>query len=282
MSLIQHDDPYSSLEYVHPNSGDSLRIVPERGGLLTGWCCGGEEILYFDQKRFADTSKSIRGGMPILFPICGDLPGDVLRIRQEEFVLKQHGFARDLSWKSTLLDDDSGVKLTLSDTYISRKMYPFLFKVVIVLRPLKNSLVISIRIQNSGTDPMPFSFGIHPYFVINDLDSVRIEGLAQTCFSHIDKAETQTNLQLARLSKGVDFITTPIDKVRLVDMQSGRKVTMQAKAPMDMVVVWTDPPRNMVCLEPWTAPREALVSGNRRIVLEPGCVQDLECRYLID
>ena len=76
MTLTQQSAPYAHWDFVHPSSGDRLRIIPERGGLVSGWCCGGREILYFDQGRYADPSKSIRGGIPVLFPICGNLPGD--------------------------------------------------------------------------------------------------------------------------------------------------------------------------------------------------------------
>ena len=80
MTLTQQSAPYAHWEFVHPTSGDRLRIVPERGGLVTEWCCDGREMLYFDQERYADSSKSIRGGIPVLFPICGNLPGDVLPV----------------------------------------------------------------------------------------------------------------------------------------------------------------------------------------------------------
>ena len=80
MTLTQKSAPYAHWDFVHPSSGDRLRIIPERGGLVSGWCCGGREILYFDQDRYADPSKSIRGGIPVLFPICGNLPGDVLPV----------------------------------------------------------------------------------------------------------------------------------------------------------------------------------------------------------
>ncbi|MDP6203688.1 MAG: galactose mutarotase, partial [Prochlorococcaceae cyanobacterium ETNP18_MAG_14] len=33
----------------------------------------------------------------------------------------------------------------------------------------------------------------------------------------------------------------------------------------------------MVCLEPWTAPREALISGDRKLEIEPGRKQRLRC-----
>jgi D-hexose-6-phosphate mutarotase len=42
---------------------DRLLVVPERGGLITGWRCNGVEWLYLDEQRFADSSKSVRGGI---------------------------------------------------------------------------------------------------------------------------------------------------------------------------------------------------------------------------
>ena len=35
------------------------------------------------------------------------------------------------------------------------------------------------------------------------------------------------------------------------------------------------------CLEPWTGPRQSLVSGDRELVLEPGTQQTLACRYAV-
>jgi len=50
-----------------------IKFCPERGGVITNWVSDGNEILYFDETRFMDKTKSIRGGIPILFPICGNL-----------------------------------------------------------------------------------------------------------------------------------------------------------------------------------------------------------------
>ena len=98
--------------------------------------CGGREILYFDQERYADPSKSIRGGIPVLFPICGNLPGDVLPVDGVDYPLKQHGFARDLPWQLQLLEDQSGLCLSLSSTDATLKAYPFPFRLEMELRPM--------------------------------------------------------------------------------------------------------------------------------------------------
>ena len=70
--LAQKSHPYKHWEYLDSLTGDRLRLVPERGGLITEWRCNGKEMLYFDLDRFLSTNKSVRGGIPVLFPICGD------------------------------------------------------------------------------------------------------------------------------------------------------------------------------------------------------------------
>ena len=99
MTLHPKDYPYPHWELLSIDNDDRLRIVPERGGLITEWRCNGQEILYFDFERFLQKGKSIRGGIPILFPICGDLPNNLLSLPKGEFMIPQHGFARDIEWK---------------------------------------------------------------------------------------------------------------------------------------------------------------------------------------
>ena len=69
MALIHRDAPYPHWEFQDSDSGDRLRLVPERGGLIAGWRCQGRELLYLDEARFTDPTLSVRGGMPVLFPI---------------------------------------------------------------------------------------------------------------------------------------------------------------------------------------------------------------------
>ncbi len=284
MTFRQQSAPYAHWEFVHPSSGDRLRVVPERGGLVTEWLCNGREMLYFDQERYADPAKSIRGGIPVLFPICGNLPNDCLPLASGDFTLKQHGFARDLPWQIALLADQSGVMLSLEDSADTRKAYPFGFRIQMEIRPLNAALEISISISNSSeaeTEPMPFSFGLHPYFNVSDLSRSAVEGLPDRCFNHLEMAEAETAAQLRRLAEGVDFLAHATGPVTLVDEQAGTRLQLQHHEPMDLTVVWTEPPRAMVCLEPWTGPRQALISGDRRLQLGAGESTTLSCRYSV-
>ena len=150
------------------------------------------------------------------------------------------------------------------------------------LRPRSAALEVSITIANTSesvTEPMPFSFGLHPYFNVSDLSRTAVEGLPDHCFNHLEMAEADTPTQLSSLAQGVDFLTHSTGPVTLVDEQAGTRLQLQQHQPMDLTVVWTDPPRAMVCLEPWTGPRQALISGDRRLELGAGESTTLFCRY---
>ena len=83
------------------------------------------------------------------------------------------------------------------------------------------------------------------------------------------------------MPEGVDFLTRPAGPVTLVDELAGTSLQLDHQAPMDLTVVWTEPPRAMVCLEPWTGPRQALISGDRKLELAAGQSTTLRCRYVV-
>ena len=281
MTLTQQTDPYLHWEYVHPVSGDRLRIVPERGGIVSEWCCGGRDVLYFDAERYSDPTKSIRGGIPVLFPICGNVPGDVLPVNGIDYTLQQHGFARNLPWQLQLLEDQTGISLSLSDTDETRASYPFSFLIEMHVRPVAQALEISTSILNRSEQVMPFSFGLHPYFNVTDLAQVELMGLDERCLNHLEMVDTDTASQLGRLPDGVDFLCRPAGPVTLLDQASGARLQLQHQDPMDLTVIWTEPPRTMVCVEPWTGPRQSLITGDRKLEIQPGDRCELSCRYAI-
>lgn len=275
MPLHQRLLPYPHWEFTTPGGEEGLRLVPERGGLVTGWRAQGQELLYLDQQRFADPSLSVRGGIPVLFPICGGLPPG-------SSLLPQHGFARDCPWSHSLLADGQGVAMQLEDDARTRALFPHAFRLSLEYRLAPSCLEITARVRNRGGSAMHYSLGLHPYFAVSGLDRVELAGLPATCLDQVSNSEVATAAQLAQLSQGVDLLADPGTPVRLLDPAAGRAVQLETSSPLDLVVIWTDPPRPMVCLEPWTSPRGALLSGERLLSLEPGQEQELGCRYRLD
>ena len=293
MALTQTETPYRHWEYEDARSGDRLRLVPERGGLISGWRCQGQELLYFDAARFSDPALSVRGGMPVLFPICGGLPDNLLPLPQGTFQLAQHGFARDLPWQLAPLADGRGVAMELDDSSSTRAAYPFGFRLRLEARLFPGALDLTVSVRHEGPDPgevartaesapaMPFSFGLHPYFAVSSLETVAFEGLPADCFDHRTMAPAATVPQLQRLAEGIDLLSRPAGPVQLHDQGNGRRIELQTSEPWNLVVLWSEPPRPMVCLEPWTGPRQALISGDRRLELTAGTSLQLHCRFVL-
>jgi galactose mutarotase-like enzyme len=295
VTLIQRDAPFPHWEFTSPE-GDQLRVVPERGGLVCGWRCGGSERLYFDAERFADPSKSVRGGIPVLFPVCGNLPENRLELPQGTFALAQHGFARDRPWQLQALADGRGIRLELCDDAITRASYPFAFRLVLEVRLEPAALAIRALVRHEAEDApgsavagavsaaMPFALGLHPYFAVADLGGAALEGLPDRCFDHLTAGPADTAAQLARLPQGVDLrVERSGAAPRLLTGLSSPDgspaaavIELQADSPLDHTVVWTDPPRPMVCLEPWTARR-----GELGLALAAGEQLELNCRYTL-
>tara|TARA_Y100001968_G_scaffold288273_1_gene290392 strand:- start:17 stop:874 length:858 start_codon:yes stop_codon:yes gene_type:complete len=266
--FVEKQNPYSHWEYSNSEYDSLIRIVPERGGLITEWRSEGKDLLYFDLERFLDKDKSVRGGIPILFPICGDLTESYL-INGKKYCLKQHGFARNLPWSINLLKDKIGIRLKLEDTIDTRSCFPFFFTLLMDVFLKEKSLQISVKIYNQSKESMPFSFGLHPYFQVSNLQKIKIDGLPEKCIDQTNMKVTNVSDQIRILDKGVDFLSYPSSSVKILDCLSRNVIELIHHEPMDTSVVWTDPPRQMVCLEPWTSPRNSLITGDRKIEIKP-------------
>ena len=282
MTLTRQGAPIPHWQFTAA-SGDQLRVVPERGGLLVGWRCSGEERLYFDAERFADPSKSVRGGIPVLFPVCGNLPDGALVLPQGRFSVAQHGFARDLPWELAALDSGDGIRLTLSDSPATYSAYPFQFQLSLDYQLEPDALAIRAVVEHRAgaaeAGPMPFALGLHPYLQVASLAQARVDGLPERCWDHLTAAEAATADQLARVEKGVDLRVEGLDGSGLaprVCTGTGAAVELQMQPPFAHAVLWSDPPRPMLCLEPWSAPR-----GELGLQLQPGERCELRCRYRI-
>jgi galactose mutarotase-like enzyme len=199
------------------------------------------------------------------------------------FTLPQHGFARDLPWQLAPLAAGRGIALELRHSPASLAAYPFPFQLRLEATLEPAALAIRVTVTNGAAEEvMPFSFGLHPYFAVSDLEAVQLEGLPDACFDHHTMASSPTADQLTRLAEGIDLLCQPAVPVRLVDRGAGRVIVLESTHPWDLAVLWTDPPRPMVCLEPWTGPRQALLSGDHRLDLAPGATLELRSRFVVE
>lgn len=253
----------------HGNS--SLETAPERGGLLTGLTLDGQELLFMDWDTFRDPAKSVRGGIPVLFPSCGPLRADQVAVGEHTYPMKQHGFARNLPWTVAERADDA-LALMLESSDATRVSWPFDFRLRFTYRIDGGTLRIEQEIHNGSTTPMPMALGLHPYFRVGDKSRLRLEVPA----SH---SSPNPEGPVAPYDGALDFDRDVID-LCLVDMREpraafedltlGRRIEVRADALYRYFVIWTLRGRDFLCLEPWTARGYALNSGADVVHVSPG------------
>lgn len=251
-----------------------LEVVPERGGLITRWVVQGHDILYLDAERFANPALSVRGGIPILFPICGNLPDNTFTHGGTPYLLKQHGFARDLPWevRDRITQGYVGLTLALTSTTDTRAVYPFDFELVFTYRLRGNSLELHQQVVNTGSEPLPFSLGLHPYFEVADKSALQFD---LPVSQYLDQRTQISHPYLG----GFDFELDEIDvlfrevaqpSATATDSKRKLQIQLNYEMPYTCLVFWTVKGKDFYCLEPWTAPRNALNTGDRLICLDPG------------
>lgn len=267
---------YKTYILTNPKAQSCLEVVPERGGIITHWSLQEQEILYLDAERFANPNLSVRGGIPILFPICGNLPDNTYTYKGQQYQLKQHGFARDLPW--TVVESSESINHLVSLTIVldsndqTRAVYPFDFQLAFTYELKDNCLELRQRYTNHSTEPMPFSTGLHPYFCTSDKTQLEFELPASEYQNQITKdvhpfAGTfdfdQDELDLA-------FSRICARSASVTDQRRRLKIVLSYSDLYSTLVFWTVKGKDYYCLEPWSAPRNALNTGEHLTQLAPG------------
>ncbi len=279
MTLTLVDEQYPTYILSEALTGNYLKLVPSRGGIVTNWVVAGKEQFYMDQERFADPKLSIRGGNPILFPICGNLPDNTYIYDGKTYNLKQHGFARDAAWQ-VIGNSESSVTIELTASDRTLNSYPFDFRVQITYTLVQNRLEILQNITNLSQEIMPFAIGFHPYFLVRNKSSVSLDIPAKTMWNNVRQVEEE-------YSGSLDFDQPEIDNALMLDdhtnsvvMQSDQgRLTVSFDPQYKVFVIWAIKGKDYICLEPWTAGRNAMNTGINLLHLPPQATQSLKVVY---
>ncbi|BAQ63267.1 aldose epimerase [Geminocystis sp. NIES-3709] len=255
------------------DSNCRLEIVPERGGIVTDWTIQGQKILYLDKDRFKNPQLSVRGGIPVLFPICGNLPDNIFSYQEKTYILKQHGFARDLPWKVINQSTDKSASLTLSLTsdLETLKVYPFEFELNFTYKLLGNKLIIEQLYKNKSKEKMPFSIGFHPYFYCGDKTKLKLEIPGEEYWNKSDDKTYSFNGELDYNLEEIDIAFTQLQgqKTSFIDSKRNLTVEITYSDLFSTLVFWTLKGKDYICVEPWSSPRNAINTEEQLNYLQP-------------
>jgi galactose mutarotase-like enzyme len=256
------------------SSGAEAEVAPTRGGMITRFRVGDQPVLAMDDATLYDLTKNVRGGSPVLFPTAGKLKDERFVYGGQAYEMKQHGFARNSEWEVIRGATDGAARLTLAlpSSEETKKRFPFDFRVEYTYELKGAALRLNQRYENRSQKPMPLHAGFHPYFYVGDAEKreTKIETRATRAFDNVTKQDVPF--------KGFDLTAKEVD-LHLHDHGStrttltrpaGRPVEISASPEFTHWVVWTLAGKDFVCVEPWTAPGDALNTGERLITLAPG------------
>lgn len=244
-------------------------IAPDRGALVTSFKVRERELLYLDQETFLDVSRNVRGGIPVLFPSPGRLTDDRWQHEQRSGTLKQHGFARTLPWEVVSATDPS-VILQLKSSDATLAAYPWPFAATLEVSIAASRLRLTMLLENTGEYAMPFALGYHPYLAVADKERAAIETDATQQFDNItNRAGPFAGFDLTAAELDLHL---PDQKQRhmTLALADGGRITVRGSADFSYWVVWTVAGKDYVCIEPWTAPGNALNTGERLLTLAAG------------
>jgi galactose mutarotase-like enzyme len=283
-SISVEDKQYKTYILSDEAAQSQIEVVPERGGIITRWRIQGQEIFYMDEERYANPELTVRGGNPILFPICGNIQDNTYTYNGKQYSLKQHGFARNLPWEVTdqvNQEDKASLTVVLASNKETKAVYPFEFKVAFTYEIQGNSLHIGQEYTNLSSEPMPFSAGFHPYFWVQDKSQLEFEIPGNEYQDNITK-ETQPyngNFDFSRDEIDAAFTQISGQSAKVVDKGRQLNLRLDYDNMFSTLVFWTVKGKDFYCLEPWSAPRNAMNTGNNLTVLEPGATCSTFVRY---
>lgn len=173
MSDVAEKPLFKVYNLVSPSGESRADIVPELGGIVSSLTLpspdGPRECLYQSDWFWDPASELTRGGIPLLFPICGRLlkDGEPGRydVDGQPYTLPIHGFAMRRPWHVHSQDRPDLFRLSLTDSAETRAMYPFAFELTLIYHLTDNGFQIGLTVHNTGSRPMPYYAGFHPYFL---------------------------------------------------------------------------------------------------------------------
>ncbi|MBG1266292.1 aldose epimerase family protein [Nostoc sp. WHI] len=267
-------------------ASSQLEVVPERGGIITRWRIQGQEIFYLDTERFTHPDLSVRGGNPILFPICGNLPDNIYTYNGQQYTLKQHGFARELPWEATesKTEDKASLTVVLNSNEQTKAVYPFDFRLAFTYELQGNTLEVRQKYENLSSTPMPFSAGFHPYFSCGDKTQLKVNIPSRQYQDNKTKEIHSFDGNFDFSQDEIDFVFGQLTSRSASVIDNSRKLELHLEYDdfSTYLVFWTVKGKEFYCLEPWSATRNSLNTGENLTVLEPGASYSASVRLRAD
>ena len=279
--------------------GEGLRAAfdPDLNMVLHSLTLGGRELLATRNGLDAYAQRGSTMGVPLLHPWANRLEGHAYTAAGRSVELARgsalfksdagglpiHGAMPALCrWELLELDEGSGsltARLDWGRGHAAFELFPFPHRLDYRARVSARSVEIALRLEPTEDEPVPVSFGFHPYLRIQGerasarmslpvgrrlvLDQALIPtGATEPCEAGTrELGETAWDDGFSELVEPIHFLLSAGDgEIALMFLRGYR-----------FAQVFAPPGSDFVCFEPMTAPANALAAGGPDLPLvEPG------------
>ena len=271
-------------EYIISDGLDTQAVIlPEKGATLTQINHKGVDFLYVDAENLASAERP-RCGVPFLFPIFGRLTDWKYTWDDEEYSMAIHGFGHTSCWNVAQHTADTLV-LTLEANEETLAQYPFRFRVTLTFRAENGSVVIGQKYENLDEKPMPYNFGFHPYFRVEELPHIQVEATAQQRFDFVAGKVVPfghdfVGLTLPEGAPETGGVLMGVTGSTVLHIpEEGRKLTMECSPDYPQTVLWTQAGKPFLCVEPINGTADGLNKGVY-LTLDPGKSKEAFVRFI--
>lgn len=230
----------------HAQWDNSVSFLPTRGGIITSLKLHGKEIFYNDMERVLDLNTSLRGSFwmtPYAWP-------------QEKNEYNpyglQHGYGRNIERRPSVIP---GTLTANIDELVDQNIEP---NAVISGLELSQSCVfgtwsepqkayLSLTMQNTSTQPLPYSPGHHTYYALphEDQETFSLEGTPFT------NEQLRTFMKTWKWPQGENPIKMKNTWHPLIlTIPSIGKLRLRFQKPFTDIWIWCEPGKPFLCIEP--------------------------------
>ena len=195
---------------------------------------GEKPVIWISPAAKLVRGKSIRGGVPICWPWFG--------AHATDSTFPAHGFARTVPWQvvvsEALSDGSTRITFELPQSSIPAAQWPHACRVRNIVT-VGNEMTVELVTENTGQVMFEIGEALHTYFVISDVDKVRITGL-EGC-AYLDKVgdwQRKTQDGAITIAAEVDRLYVDTDSDCLIDDSGHKHCIRIAKRGSRSTVVW--------------------------------------------
>ena len=244
------------------SAGLSVRVALRGAEIKSLRTASGTELIWHGDPIWWDYSA------PVLFPIIGPVALDRVQCQGQPFAMASHGFARTSIFGVLDVASDR-VTLALKASTATREHYPFDFELLIEHKLIASGLHTAVTLSNTGSQPLPASFGFHPALRWPMAGRPRAEH--QLIFEQAERAKVKRVIRGGQLQETDTALPLQDRCLRLSDhlfehgalvldpVQSQGLALADDLGPLlklrwtgcPQLGLWTKPGAPFVCVEPW-------------------------------